>query len=199
MPSSLIMIRSVSINAVQSTILAPPILGISLNRKLYPFTVGFISTLSSFYYSQLIIPAYKTGPYTLGPWGKSPLIQMQPSSGLSLGLTSNTPNGTGWTVETQAGIIDSHVSADYSLRIAGVKIKVGSSWGTMGGINGFVDTEGRVSKLIRMGWLVQVDLKGGVIGKLRQVITILGPRNDYPLLSFTLAHTFTSETITPSC
>lgn len=92
---------------------------------------------------------------------------MQPSSGLALGLTTNLPNGTGWTVETQAGIIDSHISADYSIRIAGVKIKLGSSWGTMGGINGFLDTEGRVTKLIRMGWLVQVDLKGGVIGKLR--------------------------------
>jgi DnaJ family protein C protein 11 len=79
-----------------------------------------------------------------------------------VGLTNSTPAGRGWTIETQAGVIANHITADYGIRYMGLKWKVGAAVGTDTGINVFVDTEGKVSGVSRLGVVVSAELGGGV-------------------------------------
>ena len=79
-----------------------------------------------------------------------------------MGLTNSTPTGSGWTVETQAGVIANHITADYAIRWMGLKWKIGAAVGTDTGINVFVDAEGKVSAVSRLGLIVSAELGGGV-------------------------------------
>jgi DnaJ family protein C protein 11 len=118
-----------------------------------------------FSFLPLTRPALKTGFWSLGPWGGSlPLTHpvRRDRSALAIGLTNSRPNGSGWTVETQAGIVANHISADWSTRILGVRVKIGAALGTDSGINAFVDGEGKVTASARVGCVVQAELGGGV-------------------------------------
>lgn len=119
---------------------------------------------------KLMCPAFKSGFWTLGPWGKylPEELRRADRSALAVGLTNSTRTGTGWTVETQAGIIDNHISADWSTRVmGGLKVKVGGTVGTASGINAFVDGEGKVTSNVRAGAMVQLALGGGVTMRLK--------------------------------
>ncbi|GFZ49378.1 hypothetical protein JCM24511_07498 [Saitozyma sp. JCM 24511] len=136
-----------------------------------------------FSFLPLTIPALKTGFWSLGPWGAS-LPLTHPSrrdrSALAIGLTNSRPNGSGWTVETQAGIIANHISADWSTRLLGVRVKIGAALGTDSGINAFVDGEGKVTASARVGCVVQADLGGGVTMRWR--FSRLGQSISVPIL-----------------
>lgn len=114
----------------------------------------------------------KSGFFTLGPWGSSlPLTYplRREKSALAVGLTTAHPNGSGWTVETQAGIVANHISADWSTRLMGIRVKLGAAMGTDSGINAFVDGEGKVTGNVRVGCMVQAELGGGVTMRWRWV------------------------------
>ena len=81
---------------------------------------------------------------------------------MAVGLTNSDPAGRGWTVETQAGVIANHISADYGIRWMGLRWKVGAAVGTVTGINVFVDAEGKVSGVSKLGMVVSAELGGGV-------------------------------------
>ncbi|KAK4687510.1 hypothetical protein P7C73_g2607, partial [Tremellales sp. Uapishka_1] len=156
-----------TVNAVQQTLKAPPNVSLTLGRRLYAKTTGFIT--------------FKSGFWSLSPWGTSlpPALQGEKSA-LSVGLTTSDPHtGKGWTVETQAGINASRVSADYSQRILGLKMKVGGSVGT-DGIQGFIDSEGKFSENIKGGMMVSAELGGGVTMRLK--FSRLGQKVSLPIL-----------------
>ena len=113
---------------------------------------------------------FKSGFWTLGTWGKYLPAQLARAdrSALSVALTTTTRDGSGWTLETQAGVIANHISADWSTRvIGGLKVKVGAAIGTDTGINAFVDGEGKVTTNVRAGMIVQLAYGGGVTMRLR--------------------------------
>lgn len=158
---------------MQQTLLAPPTLSVTLGRRLYAQTTGLISahalvTVST--HRLCFSIAFKSGFWTLGPWGKYLPSQLARAdrSALAVGLTTTARDGTGWTVETQAGIIDNHISADWSTRVmGGLKVKIGAAVGTDSGINAFVDGEGKVTSNVRAGMMVQLALGGGVTMRLK--------------------------------
>lgn len=118
----------------------------------------------------MLTPAFKSGFWTLGPWGRYLPEQLARAdrSALAVALTTTTRDGSGWTFETQAGIIANHISADWSTRvIGGLKVKVGAAVGTDSGINAFVDGEGKVTTNVKAGMVVQVALGGGVTMRLK--------------------------------
>lgn len=117
----------------------------------------------------MLIKGYKTGFYSIGPWGKSlnPELALADLSSFSVGLTTTRGNNSGWTVETSAGLADSHVSADWSTRILGLKIKIGTAAAVANGITGFVDAEAKATEHIRTGMMLQVELNGGLTMALR--------------------------------
>ena len=147
----------VTVNTIQQTPKAPPTFTVMLGRRIFAQTTGLVT--------------FKSGFWTLGPWGRDlpPQLTREDRSALSVGLTTGKRDGTGWTVETQAGLTATHITADWSTKVlGGLKVKVGGLIGTEG-INAFVDGEGRVTPNIRAGMMVQLELGGGVTMSLKSV------------------------------
>jgi DnaJ family protein C protein 11 len=90
-------------------------------------------------------------------------------------MTTARADASGWTAETQAGLVDSHLSADWSTSLLGLRVKIGASAGTTDGITGFVDAEGKATQHVRTGMTLQLDLSGGVTMTLRWATTVLTP------------------------
>ncbi|EIW67351.1 hypothetical protein M231_02507 [Tremella mesenterica] len=158
----------VTLNTIQQTYKAPPSFGVVFGRRLYAQTTGLIT--------------FRSGFWTLGPWGTNLPAQLIRSdrSSLSVALTTSHRDGTGWTVESQAGLVDSHLSADWSTRVmGGLKLKIGAMLGTTG-ISGFVDGEGRVTETTKFGVLLQAELGGGVTMSLK--FNRLGQKITIPIL-----------------
>lgn len=89
-------------------------------------------------------------------------------SAMSVGLTTSRRDGSGWTVETQAGLVASHLAADWSTTIWGVRLKFGAAMGT-GGTSAFVDGEGRITSNTRLACVVSLEFGGGVTMRWRYV------------------------------
>ena len=89
-------------------------------------------------------------------------------SALSIGLTTSRQDASGWTVETSAGMNDSHISADWSTRFLGLKLKIGATASTAQ-LNAFLDAEGRVTQNVRTGLNVQLEYFGGIGMNIRYV------------------------------
>ena len=105
----------------------------------------------------------------MGSWGASlpEPVAFSDRSGLAVGVTTTKRNGTGWTVETQAGLSDNHLSADWSTRLLGVKVKIGATASPVGQLTGFVDGDGKITTSIRGGITLSAELGGGIIVRLR--------------------------------
>ena len=165
----------VTVNAIQQTLQAPPRISVSLGRRIYAQTTGFISQSTytrPLQYTLMLIPfrsAYRSGFFSLGSWGMSlpHSMAMSDRSALTVGATTANRDGTGWTVETQAGLIDTHLSADYSFRIMGIKLKIGVATGLSDDINAFIDADAKVSNTTRVGYSVQAEFAGGLSARLR--------------------------------
>ncbi|WVQ99858.1 hypothetical protein IAU59_007001 [Kwoniella sp. CBS 9459] len=157
----------VSFNAVQQTLGAPPQLGLTYGRRLYANTTGFI--------------AYETGTYTIGPWGQSLAPTSFAPSSLSIGATTTQRDGSGWTVQTTAGLGASRLAADWSTKIpGGVKLKFGAEVGLLSNVAGFINAEGRLTDNVRAGLILQCEVGGGIIMKVR--FNRLGQRISLPIL-----------------
>lgn len=148
---------------------------IQVGRRVYQNTTGFIST--SVYPPTCVRVlmhrvALKTGYWSL------PLLDhlvhpefplRREKSAMSVGLTTSRRDGSGWTVETQAGLVASHLAADWSTTIWGVRLKFGAAMGT-GGTSAFVDGEGRVTSNTRLACVVSLEFGGGVTMRWRYVL-----------------------------
>lgn len=78
--------------------------------------------------------------------------------------------GNGWTVETTGGVTDRHVSLDYTMNVlSGFKVKVGAAFGSLGGLNGFVNTERQVTDNTKLGLGVTAAIPGGITLRIRRV------------------------------
>lgn len=120
----------------------------------------------------MLTSAYQTGFYTLGPWGASldSRLAAANQSSLTVGVTTARPDGSEWSVETKAGLNDSQIAADWSTRLLGLKIRIGSSVSVASGITGFIDAQAKVSEYIRTSMMLQVALSGGITLQLRWVL-----------------------------
>ncbi|WVW85813.1 hypothetical protein I302_107851 [Kwoniella bestiolae CBS 10118] len=152
-------------NLVQQTLGNPPQVGVTYGRRLYSDSTGFIS--------------YESGSYALGPWGSSSPLAI-PSS-LSVGVTTTRRNGTGWTLQTTAGLGASRIAADWSTKIpGGLKLKVGAEVGLTSSPAIFVNADGRITDNTRGGVLLQCEVGGGIIMKIK--FNRLGQRISIPIL-----------------
>ncbi|KAL1408743.1 hypothetical protein Q8F55_005556 [Vanrija albida] len=140
----------VTATAISQTWLAPPRITASLGRRIYPETTGYIT--------------YKTGFWSLGPWGAAMPDEMRHAdeSALSIGLTNATVSGTGWTAEAQTGmsLADNYLSADWSTHALGLTLKAGVGLELQGG-HVFADATAHVTEHTYAGATFQVFLHGG--------------------------------------
>ncbi|WVR07398.1 hypothetical protein IAU60_004439 [Kwoniella sp. DSM 27419] len=155
----------ITCQAVQPSLAAPPQIGLTYGRRLYAYSTGFI--------------AYESGSYAIGPWGAN-LSDPSPSS-LSVGVTTTKRDGSGWTLQTTAGLAASRLAADWSTKIpGGLKLKFGGEVGLGSSIAGFINAEGRVTENVRAGLILQCEMGGGVIMKIK--LNRLGQRVSIPIL-----------------
>jgi len=114
--------------------------------------------------------AVRSGFWTLGPWGRglAETLGRSDRAAVSVGLTNQGHTGSGWTIETTGGVADRHISLDYTFKVLdGFKVKVGAAIGTMGGINGFMNTERQITDSTRLGLGVTAALPGGITLRIR--------------------------------
>lgn len=130
--------------------------------------------------------AFRSGTYTLGPWGKSVansgLLRMDPPS-VTVGLTSSNSAGSGWTVQTSIGLADLSINVDRGIAakwLGGAKLKAGVSLGTGSGVSVSVNGDRSVSDSTRLGFGVTAGLPGGVSLRLR--FSRLGQKVNVPIL-----------------
>ncbi|KAL7423448.1 hypothetical protein Q5752_001028 [Cryptotrichosporon argae] len=154
--------------SITQTLAAPPRLSLTVGRRLWPETTGFIT--------------FKSGFYALGAWGAAlaPETYLSDRSALSVGLTTARRDGSGWTVETTTGLVDNALSADWATRVAGLTLKLGAAADLAGGISAFVDGTAKVTEHARAGVMLQVQMKGGV--QLRLKFARLGQKVSIPIL-----------------
>lgn len=131
---------------------------------LIPFTFIEFQTKTPTY------AVFEPGSFSIGPWGRNrPESQLSPSS-LSVGLTNAKRNGSGWTVQTTAGLANNQITADWSTPIpGGLKMKFGAELGLGQSIAGFITAEGKVTDNVKAGLILQMEIGGGIIMKVKYV------------------------------
>jgi len=143
-----------------------------ISFSMIPFNIFPPKTYLKFHLSHrltshLSLPAYESGSYSIGPWGLS--SPSQPSS-LSVGVTTTKRNGSGWTLQTTAGLAASRISADWSTKVpGGLKLKFGADVGIGSSPSLFINADGRLTDNVRGGILLQCEFGGGIIMKFKWV------------------------------
>lgn len=115
--------------------------------------------------------SFKSGTYTLGPWGKNlagVAFLRRDRPNVAVGVTSQSGDGKGWTVQTSVGEADQSLSLDWGTKVlGGVKVRVGLNLGTGSGLSAFTNGERRVTENTRLGLGVTCGLPGGVTFRIR--------------------------------
>jgi len=89
-------------------------------------------------------------------------------------------NGSGWTVECQTGLVDNHVSLDWSTYIAGLRLKFGGGVDMLGGANLFARASGMITEHTRGGAQLNMYLGGQITFQL--FVNRLGQKLTLPIL-----------------
>ncbi|KAL1923000.1 uncharacterized protein VTP21DRAFT_9376 [Calcarisporiella thermophila] len=147
---------------------APPILGITAGRRIGEGVTGFLT--------------YKTGVWSLGPWGAgySNMFRGEKSA-VSVGVSGVTKSGRNYTIELQTGIAQSYISADYNWKLPdSVRLRVNGALTTVGGIQFSVGGDRRVTKHARIAMAVEMGLATGVC--LKFMVTRLGQSLVLPIM-----------------
>ncbi|KAG0000419.1 hypothetical protein BGZ65_004387 [Modicella reniformis] len=105
---------------------------------------------------------YRTGEWAIGSWG--PVFERRHEfSSLALGVSSQNENKA-YQVEIQTGIMQSHLSVDYTWTLdSSTKLRVGANVSTTTGINASIGGDRKVTQHIKVGLAVEVGLAGGVV------------------------------------
>lgn len=164
---------------VSQTLATPPSVTMTWGQRL-----SSKSSLTGF-------SSYKTGAYTLGPWGadRDGNSVMEDTGALIVGVTKQEPNAPGWTFQATMSEVDLSFGYDWNMRImGGVLIRSGFVLGTGNGFSVFTNGERRVTENIRMMMGVDCGLLTGVQFKVR--VSRLGQRIVLPII---LAPNFRSD------
>lgn len=166
---------------VAQTLAAPPSVTMTWGQRL-----SSTSTLTGF-------SSYKTGAYTIGPWGagRGGEAVLQDTGALIVGVTKQEPNQPGWTFQTTLSEVDLSVGYDWSMRIlGGILIRSGIVLGTGTGFSVFTNGERRVTENIHVMLGMDCGLVSGVQFKVR--VSRLGQRIVLPI---TLSPTFRADLV----
>lgn len=156
---------------VAQTMAAPPSVTLMWGQRL-----SSKSSLTGF-------SSYKTGAYTIGPWGagKNGDALMEDTGALIVGVTKQDPNAPGWTFQTTLSEMDLSVGYDWSMRVlGGIMIRSGIVLGMGSGFSVFTNGERRVTENIRVMLGMDCGLLSGV--QLKVHISRLGQRIVLPII-----------------
>ncbi|WFD45364.1 hypothetical protein MPSI1_004046 [Malassezia psittaci] len=164
---------------VSQTLAVPPSLTVTWGQRL-----SHQSSLTGF-------SSYKTGAYTIGPWGANQNGDAiaQDTGALIVGVTKQEPLMPGWTFQTTLSEMDLSVGYDWSMRVlGGILIRSGIVLGTGSGFSLFTNGERRLTENIRVMIGMECGLLSGVQAKVR--VSRLGQRIVVPIM---LSPTFRAD------
>ncbi|KAJ3414219.1 hypothetical protein HDV05_006836 [Chytridiales sp. JEL 0842] len=140
-----------TVSATISTPSMPPPLTFVLGRRLTNATTGYIT--------------YRTGDFTLGPWGDPEDVRDR--SACALGLVTRGESSQ-WSVELSLGESASSLGIGYFRLIGwGIRARAGVNIATGTGVGVSLAVDRKVSKHSRIGMGVESSMLGGVSLRLR--------------------------------
>lgn len=142
-------------------------MSMSLGRRLYMFTTGFIT--------------FNTGFWELGPWGRDmdPRLKYADQSSMMVGMTNADNSGSGWTWQLQTGHAENGIAADWTTSVMGLRVKLGGQLDVSGELTAFADAMGRVTEYTRAGATIQLATSGV---QLKLYLRRLGQKITIPIL-----------------
>ncbi|KAJ3300834.1 hypothetical protein HK104_000027 [Borealophlyctis nickersoniae] len=154
-----------TVTAYATTVETPPPLVMVLGRRLTEATTGFMT--------------FKTGNYTLGPWGAT-MGGYHERSSCSLGMFRQAHRSQ-WNAEVQAGLQQSHINLSYFRMLPkGVKARASVVLSTSMGLQVGLSGEKKVSKHSRLEIGVTCGAAGGTSLRIR--LSRLGQRFVVPII-----------------
>ncbi|CAG8442147.1 2692_t:CDS:10 [Ambispora gerdemannii] len=146
----------------------PPTLNITGGRRIGTNTTGYLT--------------YKTGAWTLGPWGKgdtSPFRRREKSA-VAIGI-NNGQDKSGYSLELQAGIVQSHISMSFNRKFAeDYNIRGSTTISTASGLTVSIGGDHKVSANSRVAMFMEFGIPSGITLKIR--FARLGQRITVPIL-----------------
>ncbi|KAK0536162.1 hypothetical protein OC835_002124 [Tilletia horrida] len=126
----------------------------------------------------------KTGSYTIGPWGENaPILYKRDRAALTVGISKQTGQDRGWTVQSTLNEFDSSIGGDYAAKVLGntVKVRAGVGLGLGSGLNLFTTAERRITENTRLTLGVNCGIPSGGI-TLRVKVQRLGQKINVPIM-----------------
>ncbi|KAI9473679.1 MAG: hypothetical protein EXX96DRAFT_578912 [Benjaminiella poitrasii] len=151
-------------SAQVNSIYEPPILSLSLGRRLFSATTGYIT--------------YRTGEWSLFGWGGD-ISQKMDRSSVSLGLAGMHKRGNHFSGEIQTGIMSSHIAGEYTYKLPHqARLRLSCTLSSQGGIMASIGSDHKVSQHIRAG--MSMECGSGIIVKFR--VSRLGQKIVLPII-----------------
>ncbi|CAG8593717.1 2002_t:CDS:10 [Acaulospora morrowiae] len=154
-----------SVVAQSHTIKSPPSLSFTGGRRLGANTSGYLT--------------YRTGAWSLGPWGQKDFFSRRDKSAVAIGLSSSKEN-SGYACEIQTGLGESHVSANYNYKLLGdYHLKAATTLSTSSGLTAVLFGERKITENTRLALAMEFGIPNGVLFRCR--ISRLGQRITIPI------------------
>lgn len=165
------------------TFMVPPSFNITYGQKL-----SSKSSLTGF-------TSIRSGTYNIGAWGANLPPQMmfrKEPPAVAVGITRQTGEGKGWTVQTGVSTADQNISVDWSTKVlSGVKVRTGFNAGIASGLSAFSSAERRLTENVRLSMGINCSLPAGGV-TLRIKVNRLGQKIMLPIM---LSPTFRADLV----
>ncbi|CAJ0758634.1 9957_t:CDS:10 [Entrophospora sp. SA101] len=142
-----------------NTIYAPPTFEITAGRRLGGFNTGYLT--------------YKTGSWILGPWGRRYSAgglrgRVGAKSAVAIGITGANDSKTGYGLELQTGITQSHLSANYNMKVFDdYQLRVSTTLSTSSGLTNTIMGERKVTNNTKVALAIDFGIPTGIIFRCR--------------------------------
>ncbi|CAG8650906.1 5508_t:CDS:10, partial [Racocetra persica] len=152
-----------TVTAQSQVISSPPILSFMAGRRLGENTSGYLS--------------YKTGTWSLGPWGQNDSYSRRERSSATIGI-NRAMEKSGYGLEMQTGLAQSYISANYNRKLLDIyQIRAVTTLSTSSGLTAILLGERKVAENTKLAIAIEFGIPSGItfrcrLSRLGQKITV---------------------------
>ncbi|CAG8588809.1 7182_t:CDS:2, partial [Paraglomus brasilianum] len=147
---------------------SPPMIAVTAGRKIGVRTTGYLT--------------YKTGAWSLGPWGRydDSIIARREKSAVAIGLSRGSEKSA-LGLELQTGIVQSHISANYTRSIfSDYHLRTSIILSTVAGLTATIAGDRKITANTKAGISIEFGYPNGIMYRLR--VSRLGQRVTIPFI-----------------
>ncbi|CAG8463900.1 2826_t:CDS:10 [Paraglomus occultum] len=147
---------------------SPPMIAVTAGRRIGARTTGYLT--------------YKTGAWSLGPWGRynDSMFARREKSAVAIGL-SRGGEKSALGLELQTGIIQSHISANYTRSIfSDYQLRTSIILSTVAGLTAMIAGDRKITANTKAGISIEFGYPNGIMYRLR--VSRLGQRVTIPFI-----------------